>query len=260
MRRPLAIRDIQFVNSTKDGTVLSGPSSAFNVSKVFFIGWRAIFENRLFGLDNNQYRVDAAYIGPDGSALGSVDDIQTVKRSNDRAIFSGRVGNSAGGAFLPGVYTVNFYLNGQYFAQRKFRVVADAGTPYSGGSTSSGGGGSFGGSAGPSVASASSSGLETPTLATGTIEGIGGGGSLPIELRLRPQPNDFLEGELIVHKAGYGPQQIKGFIRRGNQIQFEVQYGLETLDFQGSRQHDVLRGTFDSTPSGDHGTWTTHVD
>ena len=32
-----------------------------------------------------------------GSALGSVDDIQTVKRSNDRAIFSGRVGNSAGG-------------------------------------------------------------------------------------------------------------------------------------------------------------------
>jgi len=260
MRRPLAIRDIQFVNSTKDGTVLSGPSSAFNVSKVFFIGWRAIFENRLFGLDNNQYRVDAAYIGPDGSALGSVDDIQTVKRSNDRAIFSGRVGNSAGGAFLPGVYTVNFYLNGQYFAQRKFRVVADAGTPYSGGSTSSGGGGSFGGSAGPNVASASSSGLETPTLATGTIEGIGGGGSLPIELRLRPQPNDFLEGELIVHKAGYGPQQIKGFIRRGNQIQFEVQYGLETLDFQGSRQRDVLRGTFESTPSGDHGTWTTHVD
>jgi hypothetical protein len=79
-------------------------------------------------------------------------------------------------------------------------------------------------------------------------------------LRLRPQPNDFLEGELVVHKAGYGVQPIKGFIRRGNQIQFEVQYGLETFDFQGSRQRDVLRGTFDSTPSGDHGTWTTHVD
>ena len=27
--------------------------------------------------------------------------------------------------FLPGTYTVNFYLNGQYFAQRKFRVVVD---------------------------------------------------------------------------------------------------------------------------------------
>jgi serine/threonine protein kinase len=257
MRRPLAIRDIQFVNSTKDGTVLSGPSSAFNVSKVFFIGWRAIFENRLFGLDNNQYRVDAAYIGPDGSALGSVDDIQTVKRSNDRAIFSGRVGNSAGGAFLPGVYTVNFYLNGQYFAQRKFRVVADAGIPYSGGGMSSGGGagGPIGGSA-----TASASGIETPTLATGTIDGIGGsGGSAQMELRLRPQPNGFLHGELIVHMAGYGTTPIEGFVR-GNHLQFQVPYGGETLYFEGQRQRDVLSGTFESTPSGNRGTWTTHAD
>jgi serine/threonine protein kinase len=259
MRRPLAIRDIQFVNSTKDGTVLSGPSNAFNVSKVFFIGWRAIFDNRLFGLDNNQYRVDAAYIGPDGSALGSVDDIQTVGRTNNRAVFSGRVGNSAGGAFLPGIYTVNFYLNGQYFAQRKFRVVADAGISYGGGSgMSGGGGGPIGGSATASAASAS--GIETPTLATGTIDGIGGSSGLPIELRLRPQPNGFLEGELVVHKAGYDPQPIKGFIRHGNQIQFVVQLGLETFDFQGTRQRNVLNGTFDSTPSGGHGTWTTHVD
>jgi serine/threonine protein kinase len=259
MRRPLAIRDIQFVNSTKDGTVLSPPSSAFNVSKVFFIGWRAIFENRLFGLDNNQYRVDAAYIAPDGSALGSVDDIQTVKRTNDRAIFSGRVGNSAGGAFLPGVYTVKFYLNGQYFAERKFRVVADAGIPYSGGGMSSGGGGGpLGGSASASTASAS--GIETPTLATGTIDGIGGsGGSAQMELRLRPQPNGFLHGELIVHMAGYGTTPIEGFVR-GNHLQFQVPYGGETLYFEGQRQRDVLSGTFESTPSGNRGKWTTHAD
>ena len=99
MRRPLSLKDIEFVNSTKDGTALSGASSVFNVSKVLFISWRVIFDNRLFNLDNNQYRVDAAYIGPDGSTLGSVDDIQTIKRSSNRAIFSGRVGNSAGGAF-----------------------------------------------------------------------------------------------------------------------------------------------------------------
>jgi len=259
MRRPLAIRDIQFVNSTKDGTVISGPASAFNVSKVFFIGWRAIFENRLFGLDNNQYRVDAAYIGPDGSALGSVDDIQTVKRTNDRAIFSGRVGNSAGGAFLPGVYTVNFYLNGQYFAQRKFRVVADAGMPYNGGGVSSGGGGGPVGG-GASASTASASGIETPTLATGTIEGIGGsGGSAQMELRLRPQPNGFLHGELIVHMTGYGTTPIEGFVR-GNHLQFQVPYGGETLYFEGQRQRDVLSGTFESTPSGNRGTWTTHAD
>ena len=258
MRRPLALKDIEFVNSTKDGTVLSGPANTFNVSKVLFVGWRAIFENRLFGLDNNQYRVDAAYIGPDGGTLGSVDDIQNVGRGNSRAIFSGRVGNSAGGAFLAGVYTVNFYLNGQYFAQRKFRVVADAGLPYSSSSSSGGGGSASGG--GATASAALSSGIEMPTLASGTIRGVGGiGGSAPMELRLRPQPNDFLHGELVIHLAGYGKAPIEGFVR-GNQIQFQVPYNGETFDFQGQRERDVLSGTFESTPSGNRGTWTTHAD
>jgi serine/threonine protein kinase len=248
MRRPLALKDIQFVNSTKDGTVLSGPTNVFNVSKVLFVGWRATFENRLYGLDNNQYRVDAAYIGPDGSTLGSVDDIQTVNRASGRAVFSGRVGNSAGGAFLAGQYTVNFYLNGQYFAQRKFRVVADAGMPYSGGS---GGGG---------TSTAMSSGIETPTLASGTINGIGGlGGNAMMELRLRPQPNGFLHGEVIVHLANYGSAQIEGFVR-GDHLEFQAPYGSETFYFDGRRQRDVLSGTFNATPSGTSGTWTTHAD
>ena len=253
MHRPLALKDIEFVNSTKDGTVLSGPANVFNVSKVLFVGWRAVFENRLFGLDNNEYRVDAAYIGPDGSTLGSVDDIQTVKRVSGQAVFSGRVGNSAGGAFLAGQYTVNFYLNGQYFAQRKFRVVADAGLPYSGGAASSGGGGG-------SASAAMSGGLETPTLASGTIDGIPGGGDVQMELRLRPQPNGFLHGELVVHLAGYGPAPIDGFIRQGNQLVFQAQYGSETFDFEGRRDSDQLSGTFQTTPSDLHGTWTTHAD
>jgi len=259
MRRPLALKDIEFVNSTKDGTVLSGPANVFNLSKLLFVGWRAIFENRLFGLDNNQYRVDAAYLGPDGGTLGSVDDIQTVKRAEDRAIFSGRVGNSAGGAFLAGVYTVNFYLNGQYFAQRKFRVVADAGVPYSGGGSGRGmtGGGASAGA--PSASAAISSGLETPTLASGTIEGIAGSGGVPMELRLRPQPNGFLHGELVIHLAGYGPSPIEGFVR-GDHLEFEVPYGAETFDFEGERQRDVLSGTFEVNPSGSRGTWTTHAD
>lgn len=249
MRRPLALRSIEFINSTKDGTALSGPSNVFSASKVLFVGWRATFDNRLFGLDNNQYRVDAAYIGPDGSTLGSVDDIQTVKRGSDRAVFSGRVGNSAGGAFLAGQYTVNFYLNGQYFAQRKFRVVADAGAPYSSG-------GSVGGA---SASSAMSSGIETPTLATGTINGIGGSTSVPMELRLRPQPNGFLHGELVVRLAGYGTTPIEGFVR-GDHLQFQVPYGGETFYFEGQRARDVLSGTFEATPSGSRGTWTTHAD
>ncbi len=251
MKRPLALETVEFVNSTKDGTALSGPSTAFSVSKVLFVGWRVVFKNRLYGLDNNQYRVDAAYLAPDGSMLGSVDDIRTISKSSGNAIFSGRVGNSAGGAFLPGKYTVNFYLNGQYFAQRTFRVVADAGIPYTGG----GGGGMGGGSA---TASAGG-GLETPTLASGTIDGIGGRGGVPMELRLRPQPNGFLHGELVVHLGGYGLTPIEGFVR-GDHLQFQVPYGSETYYFEGRLRGDVLSGTYQATPSGARGAWTTHTD
>ncbi len=65
--------------------------------------------------------------------------------------FSGRVGNSRGGAFLPGTYTVNFYLNGQYFDAKKFEVIADTGaSPYS---SYGGGGGAIGSTTGASSAS-----------------------------------------------------------------------------------------------------------
>jgi serine/threonine protein kinase len=255
MRKPLQLQNIEFINSTKDGTVLTGPASVFSVSKVLFVGWRASFENRLYGLDANQYRVDAAYVAPDGSTLGSVDDVQTVNRAQQRAIFAGRVGNSAGGAFLPGQYTVNFYLNGQYFAQRKFRVVSDAGIPY-------GGGGSAGGSSsGSALGTASTAvGLDTPTLATGTVEGIQGHRGTPMELRLRPQPNGFLHGELVVHLPGYGdPMPIEGFVR-GSHVQFQVPHGAETYYFEGERRRDVLSGTFESTPTGERGTWSTRAD
>ena len=85
------------------------------------MGWEVNFKNRLYKLDSNQYRVDAAYIAPDGRTLGSVNDWKNVGPGDRSVTFSGRVGNSAGGAFLPGTYTVNFYLNGQYFAAKALR-------------------------------------------------------------------------------------------------------------------------------------------
>jgi len=251
MRKPLRFEQVEFVNSTKDGTALSGPTNVFSVSKVLFVGWRVSFQNLLFGLDTNQYRVDAAYIAPDGSTLGSVDDVQIVRKGQDRAVFTGRVGNSAGGAFYPGQYTVNFYLNGQFFAQKKFTIVADAGSPYGGGGLSGGGG-----AGGAGVAT---SGLETPTMATGTIEKIGGRENVAMELRLRPQPNGFLHGELVVHLPGYDPMKIDGFVR-GNRVQFTAAHGAETFYFEGERSRDVLGGTFEATPSGERGSWTTHAD
>jgi len=249
-RKPLQLAGIEFLNSTKSGTPLAGPASSFDASKVLFVNWRITFENRLYNLDTGQYRVDAAYIAPDGHTLGSVDDIRIVPPTARSATFSGRVGNSAGGAFLPGQYTVNFYLNGQYIAQKKFRVLAANSQPYptSLGSSSSGM---------PPAASGGAGGtIDVPTLATGRIDGLAGTTNIPLELRLRPQPNGFLHGEMVIHEAGYEAAPIQGFIR-GNHVEFQVPYGTKTLYFDGRRSADQLSGTFSATPSGESGTWNT---
>jgi serine/threonine protein kinase len=275
-RKPLALRNISFLNTTKTGTALSGPANTFDVSKVLFVGWQVSFDNELYKLEPNQYRVDAAYTAPDGSTLGSVNDFQSVSPNQKTVTFSGRVGNSRGGAFLPGTYSVNFYLNGQYFGEKKFTVLADASGPYAtypgggsaigggsggggygsgGGGSSYGGGGGSGGFGGGSGGGGSPDGIIGPTVASGTIDGLPGGGSPKLELRLRPQPNGFLHGELLIHKSGFGLTPIEGFVR-GNHLQFQVPYGTETYYFEGARNSDTLQGKFESTPSGERGTWT----
>jgi serine/threonine protein kinase len=252
-RKPLELVHIAFLNSTKTGTPLSGPAESFDVSKVLFVGWEVNFKNRLYKLDSNQYRVDAAYIAPDGRTLGSVNDWKNVGPGDRSVTFSGRVGNSAGGAFLPGTYTVNFYLNGQYFAEKRFEVMADTGgAPYGmppGSSSSSGG------LIPPSLGTGSSgAGLSGPTIAKGNIVGLTGGDS-DLELRLRPQANGFLHGELTIHKSGYGAGPIEGFVR-GDHVVFQVPFGTDTLSFEGEDRNGDFSGTFEAGPSGQRGTWT----
>ena len=240
-QKPLQLVDIHFVNSTKTGTPLSSPADNFDPAKVLFVDWEVSFQNRLYKLDNNQYRVDAAYVAPDGRTLGSVYDTRMVPESLRQVTFSGRVGNSSGGAFVPGTYTVTFYLNGQYLAERKFRVgSAEA---LNGATTSM---------VSPGAAAIS---LDSPTLASGNISGLAGKSSIPIELRLRPQPNGFLHGELVIHETGYGLTPIEGYIR-GTHLSFQVPYRGETLYFEGEQNTGGLRGTFEGAPSGEHGTWT----
>ncbi len=255
-RKPLELMHIEFLNSTKTGTSLSSASETFEVSKVLFVGWQVSFKNRLYKLDSNQYRVDAAYIAPDGRTLGSVNDWKNVGASDRNVTFSGRIGNSAGGAFLPGSYTVNFYLNGQYFAQKRFEVLADTGgSPYAmPPSGSSPGGGLIPPSLGGGAIS-SGPALNGPTVAKGNISGLAGGGNSDLELRLRPQPNGFLHGELTIHKSGFGATPIEGFVR-GNHLQFTVPYGADTYYFEGESSGSDLSGTYESGPSGQRGTWT----
>jgi serine/threonine protein kinase len=251
--KPLQLRAISFLNTTKTGTALSGATNSFAVSKVLFVGWQASFENRLYKLEPGQYRVDAAYIGPDGRTLGSVNDFQPVSPSMRTVTFSGRVGNSRGGAFLPGTYTVNFYLNGQYFGAKRFQVLADAAGPYA---TYPGGGSAIGSTMG--TGSMSAGGITGPTIATGTISGLRSGGNPEMNLRLRPQPNGFLHGEIEIRQSGFGTTAIEGFVR-GDHLQFQVPYGTETYYFEGERRSDQISGTFESTPSGERGTWVTRA-
>ena len=246
---PLQLSNIQFVNSTKSGTPLGGPSDSFNAAKVLFIGWEVTFLNRLYRLDNGQYRVDAAYIAPDGRMLGSVDDIRDVAMNSPSATFSGRVGNSAGNAFLPGTYSVQFFLNGRMIALRKFKVLGDSGL---------GGTPDFGAATAPPSAAYGGSTLDGPTLATGRINGLAGHDDVPLELRLRPQPNGFLHGEMVIRQSGYGTTGIEGFVR-GDHLQFQVPYGSEVLYFEGQRSNQKMTGSF-STTTGSRGTWHATVD
>jgi hypothetical protein len=239
-RKPLDLLDIHFVNSTKTGTPISAPTESFDASKVLFVDWEVSFRNRLYRLDSNQYRVDATYVAPDGRTLGSVYDTRMVPQEQKEVTFSGRVGNSGGGAFLPGTYVVTFYLNGQYLSQKKIRVIGPEG---------------LGGDNGLSSGNPAAVSLDVPTLASGSISGLAGRDSIPIELRLRPQPNGFLHGEMVIHELGYGLTPIEGYVR-GSHLSFQVPYRGETLYFEGERSSDRLRGTFEATPSGDHGTWS----
>jgi serine/threonine protein kinase len=250
-RRPLELLSVLFRNTTKTGSPISGVTQTFDSAKVLFVGWEVVFRNRLYGLDMNQYRVDAAYVAPDGHTLGSVDDVRMVSQKSKTAVFSGRIGNSSGNAFLPGVYSVNFYLNGQYLTQRKFRVVSTTASLSPGiGLPPPSSSGSY---------NAAPTSLDSPTVANGRIDGLSGRDNVPIELRLRPQPNGFLHGELVIHATGYGLTPIDGFIR-GNHIEFQVPYGGRVLYFEGQRRHEDMSGSFQSEPAGDRGNWSARVD
>ena len=100
-------------------------------------------------------------------------------------------------------------------------------------SSSSSGGGLIPPSLGGSTSSGP--GLSGPTIAKGNIVGLAGGGNSDLELRLRPQANGFLHGELTIHKSGFGATPIEGFVR-GNHLQFTVPYGTDTYYFEGEDQ------------------------
>jgi Protein kinase domain len=227
-KKPLELLTVRFLNTGKDGKRLSGPTESFVASQLRFVAWEAVFGNRLSGLAPAYHRVEATYYAPNGQPLGTVQDGKEVGQESKEVTFTGRIGNSTGGAFVPGTYRVDFYVNGWPLSSKTFTVDDDR---------------------------------NVTTLLrhhVGSMIGLVAGREVPLEINFRPQGDGGLHGDLIIHEPGYGVAQLEGRLD-GNQIEFRSPIGRDIYLFQGWREGERLSGTYRVSPSGGEGRWSVKV-
>ena len=258
-RKPLEIVRVRFINTAKNGKRLSEPSKSFAASKIRFMAWEAEFKNRLHSLTPAYHRVEATYYAPNGQPLGTVQDGKEVKVNSKRTTFTGRIGNASGGAFIPGKYRVDFYVNGWPLSSEEFIVqddrkgiqVADRDEqPWSG---------LAGGEPGRQAAT-----TERPSIGpalrhhTGSLLGLVSGREVPLEITFRPQRNGSLRGKLVIHEPGYGVAPLEGQVQ-GSQIEFRSPLGRDTYYFKGWQEGDRLTGTYQVSPTRKDGRWSVRI-
>ena len=258
-KKPLEIVRVRFINTAKNGKRLSEPSKSFAASKIRFMAWEAEFKNRLHSLTPAYHRVEATYYAPNGQPLGTVQDGKEVKVNSKRTTFTGRIGNASGGAFIPGKYRVDFYVNGWPLSSEEFIVqddrkgiqVADRDEqPWSG---------LAGGEPGRQAST-----TERPSIGpalrhhTGSLLGLVSGREVPLEITFRPQRNGSLRGKLIIHEPGYGVAPLEGQVQ-GSQIEFRSPLGRDTYYFKGWQEGDRLTGTYQVSPTRKDGRWSVRI-
>ena len=258
-KKPLEIVRVRFINTAKNGKRLSEPSKSFAASKIRFMAWEAEFKNRLHTLTPAYHRVEATYYAPNGQPLGTVQDGKEVKVNSKRTTFTGRIGNASGGAFIPGKYRVDFYVNGWPLSSEEFIVqddrkgiqVADRDEqPWSG-------------LAGGGVGRQAST-TERPSIGpalrhhTGSLLGLVSGREVPLEITFRPQRNGSLRGKLVIHEPGYGVAPLEGQVQ-GSQIEFRSPLGRDTYYFKGWQEGDRLTGTYQVSPTRKDGRWSVRI-
>jgi hypothetical protein len=227
-KKPLELVTIRFLNTTKDGKRLSQPAESFAASQLRFVAWEAVFRNRLHNLEPAYHRLEATYHAPNGQFLGTVEDQKEVGQQNSEVAFTARLGNSSGGAFGPGTYRVDFYLNGRPLSSKEFLVEDDRDLGR----------------------------LLRHHL--GSMLGLVSGREVPLEINFRPQGDGALRGDLIIHEPGYGVAPLEGRAD-SNQIEFRSPLGRETYHFQGWREGGRLSGTYRVSPSGVEGRWSVKI-
>ena len=214
-KEPLSLLTVRFFNTAKDGSRLSQSSaSSFAASQLRFVAWEADFKNQLHDLLSSYHRVTATYVAPNGQILGTVEEGKEVSDTREKVTFTARIGNASGGAFLPGEYRVDFYVNGYPIVARKFSVKDDRDLAY------------------------------ILNSHQGSMLGlVSDRGEVPFEAHFQPHSNGMLRGSLVIHADGFGTASLEGSLQ-DNQIAFQSQIGKRVYHFQGWREENRLSGTY----------------
>ena len=225
-KEPLSLVSVRFFNTAKNGDPLSKPATSFGASQLRYLAWEADFQNQLHELLPSHHRVTATYFAPNGQILGTVEDGKDVSDKTAQVTFTARIGNASGGAFLPGDYKVDFYVNGYPLSSRKFSVRDDRDLAH------------------------------ILNSHQGSILGLGPEREALLEAHFQPHGNGALRGRLVIHARGFGAASLEG-ATQGNQIEFASKVGNRVYHFQGWREENWLRGTYRVGSSEDvSGNWS----
>jgi hypothetical protein len=246
--KPLDLVSIRFLNTDKDGHLLQpSTSDVFDLSRVRFIAWEVVFRNNLFTLEPAYHRLEGTYRGPKGQIIGTVEDGKEVAQQSKQSSFTARLGNSAGGAFEPGVHRVDFYLDGHPLLSKEFVIRDDheqaAALPSSGVSSTS------------LPTNQSNTANEIARVFIGDMFGLVPDREVSLEIALQQQGDGRISGKLTIREPGYGAGLLEGRVN-GQRIEFHSAIGRETYHFEGWREGDRLTGTFRSLTSGETGRWS----
>ena len=212
-KEPLSLLSVRFFNTAQDGDPLSKPATSFGASKLRYLAWEADFQNQLHDLLSSHHRITATYYAPNGQILGTVEDGKEVSDKTEKVTFTARIGNASGGAFLPGEYRVDFYVNGYPLSSRKFSVRDDRDLAY------------------------------VLHSHQGSILGLGPEREARLVVHFQPHSNGALRGRLEIHARGFGAASLEG-TTRGNQIEFTSSVGNRAYHFKGWREENRLSGTY----------------
>ncbi len=227
-KKPLSILSIRFINTAKNGKRLSKARTSFGASQLRFVAWEVDFRNQLQDLMSSYHRVEATYYAPNGQPLGTVQDGKEVEAKTKNVTYTGRIGNSDGGAFVPGTYRVDFYVNGYPLSSKEFQVEDDRDL--------------------------------TSVLHShrGSMLGLVSGREILLEVHFRPQGHGGLRGNLVIHEQGYGAAPLEGRLQ-GNEVEFKSPIGSNVYHFRGWREGDRLSGTYSVAPFGMSGQWSVQL-